>query len=89
MEYVNYLVKNKLNAKYYDVDECVSICLMELLYHKKVDFKPYMETNTIPKGNDLKMLKSTVYYAKLNFLRSENKHMSYMLRKRLYPNNGG
>jgi len=88
MDYVHFLVRRYLNAKYYDVGECVSLCLDKLLSNKKADFRKYMELNEIPAGEDLKMMKATVYYGKLYFLRRENKHMSYKERKIWHQNRG-
>ncbi len=81
MDYVKYLVSNKLNKDYYSIEDCCQQIHLALWCHKSGKFKQCYQTNTVPKGDDLKLLKSIVYNQKLAFLHKENKIRPYQYRK--------
>lgn len=74
-QYIRVFLKKKLHKKF-DVDDLAQECNLAILQSEKLSaqLRHYLESNTIPKGMDLSLLKAILYRQRLKYIEKETRY---------------
>jgi hypothetical protein len=75
LEYIRIFLKKKLHSRF-NVDDVRGECILAILSQENLNqqLRRYFETNEVPTGKDLSLLKAVLYRQRLKFIEKETRH---------------